>query len=175
MKNSVNEIELACDALAVIAKLGESRVGRCAGRIGAADQVLVDEVLLVVGECECDFSFYEHGRESVICAGYEFFDDNVVFAGAAASVSVGFAGFIGVCGAVDSLASGEVDRFYDNRERQLRNGGLEVGCVSNNVCARCRNVESCSEGAVLVFVVDFETRRIGIVPREPELFADVRC
>ena len=104
---------------------------------------------------------------------YEFFDDDVVLACAAAGVFVSFTGFVGVCGAVNSLSAGQVNGFHDNWERELCNRGLEIGGTSNNERARCRDAEPSRKCTVFVLVVDLEACSVAIVAGESQLFANV--
>ena len=177
------------DALAVVTQFRESCAAGCAGRVRSAYHVLVDIVLLVVGECKCDFAFYEHGRKSVICSFDKFFYNDMILPCAAASVPVGVAGFFWRCRAVDALASGQVNWLHDNRESELRNGGFEVcaiftrnfilicceirACNFNCNRARSGDAKTCGKRAVLVLVVNFEACRVGIVPGQSQFFANI--
>ena len=122
MQNAIDQVQFLGDAFAVFAEHGESPVAGGARRIGSRDHVLVDVVLLVVGEGECDFALYEHSGEPVVRTLYEFFDHDVVLACAVAGVFVSFAGFVGVCGAMNPLAAGQVDWLHNNRKRELHDG-----------------------------------------------------
>ena len=117
----------------------------------------------------------------MVRALHKFFDHDVVLASATAGVFVSDAGFVGVCGAVNALAAGEVDRFYDNRECELCNRGFEVCasfgrirvCDFNGNGMRCRNAEFSCQCTVLVLVMNLEAGRVGVVAGESQLFANV--
>ena len=104
---------------------------------------------------------------------YEFLDYDVVLACATAGVFVSFAGFVGVCGAVNALATRQINWLYNNWECELRDSGFKIGYASNNKGSRCRNAEPSRKCTVFVLVVDLEACRVVIMAGESQLLANV--
>ena len=101
---------------------------------------------------------------------YEFFYNNVVLPGAAGGIFVGGPGFFDGRDSVNAFAAGEVYGLDYKRERKgcsveccvaSRDGSFKIGKVIVSVgCGNCngprrRNVETCGQGSVLIFVVEF--------------------
>ena len=95
----------------------------------------------------------------MVCSLYKFFYNDVVLAGAAASVFVCNTGFFDVGGAVNAFAACQINGFYDDRGGELRDGGFKI-CVAilyaarifivgvrrnggNGNCSWCRDAETC--------------------------------